>query len=137
MSNDFEWIELYNLGVLLLKSNDEVYLRTAINRFYYAAFCQARDYLIENKIFYNNKYKKVLTTKEGNVHSATQEIYFLSNKLNDKTSHYGKNISKKLYYLREKRNIVDYYKNVNCDLFTLSEYCKVKSKAVLDSIDKL
>ena len=137
MSNDFEWIELYNLGVLLLKSNDEVYLRTAINRFYYAAFCQARDYLIENKIFYNNKYKKVLTTKEGNVHSATQEIYFLSNKLNDKTSHYGKNISKKLYYLREKRNIVDYNKNVNCDLFTLSEYCKVKSKAVLDSIDKL
>ena len=59
-SDDFNWYWLHELGSLLLSSDDEAYLRTAINRFYFSAFCEARDYLIKNKIFYNDKFEKIL-----------------------------------------------------------------------------
>ncbi len=50
-SDDFNWYWLHELGSLLLVRDEEAYLRTGINRFYFSAFCEARDYLINNKIF--------------------------------------------------------------------------------------
>jgi len=52
-----------NLWSVLLDSDDEAYLRTAINRFYFSAFCDARDYLIRNLLLFLYKFsgdKKVM-----------------------------------------------------------------------------
>ncbi len=49
-SDNFNWYWLHELGTILLDSDDEAYLRTAINRFYFSAFCEDMDYLIRNKI---------------------------------------------------------------------------------------
>ena len=51
-SDTFDWYEFYEMGCLLLEKGDEKSLRTAINRFYYASFCRARDYLIKNDLFF-------------------------------------------------------------------------------------
>ena len=40
-SDNFNWYWLHELGTILLDSDDEAYLRTAINRFYFSAFCEA------------------------------------------------------------------------------------------------
>ena len=50
-SDNFNWYWLHELGAVLLDSDDEAYLRTAINRFYFSAFCETRDYLIRNFAF--------------------------------------------------------------------------------------
>jgi len=39
-SDDFNWYWLHELGSLLLVRDEEAYLRTAINRFYFSAFCE-------------------------------------------------------------------------------------------------
>lgn len=43
---DFEWIQYLNLAKELARSdNDEAKLRSSISRAYYAAFCNAKNYL--------------------------------------------------------------------------------------------
>ena len=62
-SDNFNWYWLHELGSVLLDSADEAYLRTAINRFYFSAFCDARDYLIRNLLLFLYKFsgdKKVM-----------------------------------------------------------------------------
>ncbi|WP_455644935.1 hypothetical protein [Methanosphaera sp.] len=70
-------------------------MRTAINRFYYAAFCEARDFLIKNieEINCKTKLKKQLTSKKGMGHGATSEIFNNMKNLNQFPSHKGKTIS--------------------------------------------
>lgn len=80
-SSNFCWQEFNDLAVELSKSNKEVKLRTAIGRFYYASFCQARDYLINNKIFYNNDLKSQMCSQTSVVHKATINIYKYETKL--------------------------------------------------------
>ena len=105
-SDDFNWYWLHELGSLLLSSDDEAYLRTAINRFYFSAFCEARDYLIKNKIFYNDKFEKILLSGSGKVHSATKNIFRNAIEVNNETI--GLDIGNALEALRKNRNKVDY-----------------------------
>ena len=105
-SDNFNWYWLHELGSLLLSSDDEAYLRTAINRFYFSAFCEARDYLIKNKIFYNDKFEKMLRSGSGKVHSATKNIFRNAIEVNNETI--GLDIGNALEALRKNRNKVDY-----------------------------
>ena len=105
-SDDFNWYWLHELGSILLVSDDEAYLRTAINRFYFSAFCEARDYLIRNNIYYNKKLKDELKSNSGEVHSATREIYKLSKEFRSKRR--GIRIERALNSLRDLRNEADY-----------------------------
>lgn len=105
-SDDFNWYWLHELGSLLLVRDEEAYLRTAINRFYFSAFCEARDYLIKNKIFYNDKFEKMLLSGSGKVHSATKNIFKNAIEVNSETI--GLDISNALEALRKNRNKVDY-----------------------------
>ena len=105
-SDNFNWYWLHELGTILLDSDDEAYLRTAINRFYFSAFCEARDYLIQNKIYYNEKFRKILHSRSGNVHSATSLIFRIAHEF--RLEEVGLGIDYSLTNLRKLRNIADY-----------------------------
>ena len=105
-SDYFNWYWLHELGSVLLDSDDEAYLRTAINRFYFSAFCEARDYLIRNKIYHNKKLKDMLRSNSGNTHLATRTIYYNANEFDNKKI--GYKISTTLKDLRDIRNTADY-----------------------------
>ena len=55
----YDFNEFYELGEELAQVNDEVHIRTAINRDYYALFGESRRYLVEIRG------KTYLTTKKG------------------------------------------------------------------------
>ena len=101
-SDNFNWYWLHELGSVLIDSDDEAYLRTAINRFYFSAFCEARDYLIRNKIYHNKKLKDMLRSNSGNTHLATRTIYYNANEFDNKKI--GYKISTTLKDLRDIRN---------------------------------
>lgn len=103
---NFNWYCFYEVGCELLEKEGEKYWRSAIGRFYYAAFCEARDFLISNNIFYNEDLKDDLTSGKSVVHGATRDIFKYAPEVNFHNE--GKNISNKLFELRDYRNFADY-----------------------------
>lgn len=131
--NTFDWYKFYELGCKLFESGSQEDLRTAVNRFYYGAFCYSRDYLINNKIFYNKKYKNDLLSEKGIVHKTTRLIFKEEKrKINPKK---GKKIHDKLYNLRIYRNKVDYNANSDFNLELYARKSKSYAKTVFDIID--
>ena len=47
--NHFDWYDFFKLANELSERDDEASIRSAISRYYYSAFCSARQYLIEIK----------------------------------------------------------------------------------------
>jgi uncharacterized protein (UPF0332 family) len=93
----FEWEDFKTLAFELCdRSDDEASQRTAISRFYYAAFCRLRDYIILTD---KHEFKK-----DSNIH--TEVIKYLINE-HRYIAEYGK-IGRKLRRLRKNRNIADY-----------------------------
>ena len=72
---NFDWYKFHEVGCVLYETGGEENLRTAINRFYYGSFCQARDFLLNNNIFYNKTLKDDICSETGVVHEATRLIY--------------------------------------------------------------
>jgi uncharacterized protein (UPF0332 family) len=89
----FEWIDYIKLSQILLKTNQESYLRSSISRAYYGAFCLAR-----KKIGYSHK--------SSNVHSEVIASFKKNNNI------YYKKIGKNLDELRRARNNSDYNENI-------------------------
>ena len=133
-SDDFNWYWLHELGSLLLSSDDEAYLRTAINRFYFSAFCEARDYLIKNKIFYNDKFEKMLRSGSGKVHSATKNIFRNAIEVNNETI--GLDIGNALEALRKNSNKV-YYESPSKNFKRTALEYKDDSLFVFNALNKL
>ncbi len=131
----FDWYKFYEVGCKLLESESEEDLRTAINRFYYGAFCYSRDYLINNKIYYDKKHKEDLLSDKGIVHVATREIFLKeTNKINHSK---GKKIHDWLYNLRKYRNKVDYDRNSDFNLKYMVKVSEIYSKKIFVNIDSL
>ena len=129
----FEWKDFNEIADLLINLKSDAAYRTAINRYYFSAFCHARDYLILNKIFRNKKSKIIMNSDSSEIHKETREIFkeapFNHNK------YIGDKIYRVLNDLRQKRNDVDYNKNSSVNL-NLCNYCKAKSKIVFDNLEK-
>lgn len=129
----FDWHKFYKIGCQLYDDGSEEDLRTAINRFYYGPFCYARDYLINNNIFYNNELKRDLCSGKGIVHEATRLIYKKETRLIDHNK--GKKIHDWLFDLREYRNKVDYNSETDFNLKFMARQSKAYSKKIFDTID--
>lgn len=130
----FDWYKFYKLGYILSKHESDEYLRTAINRFYYSAFCYARDYLISKQIFHNKELKNEMLSNTGNVHKATREIFKKEKRqINPKK---GRKVHKYLHSLRKNRNKVDYDSNADFDLEHLAKQSEAYSKKIFEIIEK-
>ena len=134
--NHFDWRNLYKIGCELAKSDDETYLRTAINRFYYGAFCYARDFLIEKNISGADRdLHDRLTNGGSDVHGATKECFKYCK--NPALRNYGYQIADKLSQLRLYRNQVDYDCDSNHNFQFMAIQSKAFSKYIFDKIDEL
>ena len=108
----FDWTQYLFLAQELTKgsrssSNHEAMLRTAISRAYYASFCSARNFLIDDK-------KKVIPTT-GEAHGIVKEIF------NGSTNIMELDIATDLDRLRIDRNKADYDDEV-LGLDSMSEF---------------
>lgn len=102
----FDWYEFYKVAEELSQKDDEASIRSAISRYYYAAFCSARYYLVEFK-----REEKFLT--HNSAHKKVHEE--LQRSSNDNESELGD----LLETLFEKRNNADYqWENVNKSYFS-------------------
>ena len=134
-SDTFDWYEFYEMGCLLLKKGDEKSLRTAINRFYYASFCRARDYLIKNNIYHNEDLNDKLHSDKSIVHSATRDLFKYATEF--RNSGTGRTIHDKLLELRDYRNSVDYDSNKINNLIFYARRSEVDSKKLFNLIQDL
>lgn len=133
--NNFDWYKFHEVGCNLYDGGSDEELRTAINRFYYGAFCYARDYLIVNKIFHNNDLKEKICSNTGKVHEATRLIFKEEKKkINPKK---GYNVHKYLYNLREYRNKVDYDSDADFNLNFMARKAKSYSEKIFDIVKNL
>ena len=103
--NYFDWKKVFFLAEELSKYDDEAYIRSAISRYYYSAFCSARFYLVEikNEYSYLDKY---------GIHTKVYED--LKKSSNDNEAELGELLEQ----LFQKRNCADYdWKNTNKTYF--------------------
>ncbi len=91
----FDWIEFKEIGDELLSTPRESYLRSSIDRYYYAIFCSAREYLITDKNEKEFKSKKDIHKKV-----CKRMLYSKNNNEID--------IGMSLQFLRKMRNHADY-----------------------------
>jgi uncharacterized protein (UPF0332 family) len=80
----FNWIDLFDVAVDLLKGNNEAYFRSSINRTYYAMFGRTRQILEteEKKIFQPpNVHKQVIDFLKKNNDNLYKQIGYDLNRL--------------------------------------------------------
>lgn len=135
MNNDnFNWKDYFNLAKFLMENCDEESsFRTAISRFYYAAFCYTRDYLVDNHIFRDKKSKDILLGTDSVVHSEVQEILF--DKFAKRKICNSDKIARELKRLRLERNDADYNKNKSIGINN-AKFCLTRVKIIFDNLDK-
>lgn len=102
----FDWCEFYNFANNLAESQNPYELRIGISRFYYAAFCKCRDFLINNGYDLGQKSYTNLTSGTSEVHSEVVNIFCNHKKLNQNRE--GKKIARNLSRARKVRNKADY-----------------------------
>ncbi|MDO5841707.1 MAG: hypothetical protein Q4Q24_00365 [Methanobrevibacter ruminantium] len=131
----FDWHKFHVVGCRLYESGSEENLRTAINRFYYGSFCQARDYLIHNNIFYDEDLKNDLCSGKGVVHEATRLIFLKEKRLINHRQ--GKKIHDWLVDLRDYRNRVDYNSSTDFNLEFMTRQSKIYSEKIFNTLENL
>lgn len=90
---NFDWSKFYDVGKCMKNiSEREEYQRSAVGRYYYAAFGLVKNY-------YENKYNRIVPSNDS--HS------FLINEL-ERSFGYERTIGKKLRKMRKFRNFADY-----------------------------
>ena len=131
----FDWCEYYNFADSLSTSDNPAELRSGISRFYYSAFCTCRDYIIEHRLWGNDKeLKEIMTSKSSKVHEKTCEIFYDNPFLNRQRR--GRKIARILSDLRDKRNDAD-YKTENYDVKYYYTFAKSRAKKLFDEFKKL
>ena len=131
----FDWKEYFNLANSINKNGSEAELRNGVSKFYNAAFCLSRNYLLENKLFLDKTSKKRMISDDSKVHSETINIFKNHKKLN--YSQKGKKISNKLNYLRRYRNHVDYDDVLIWNPQQLYNDSKILSESIINLLDEL
>ena len=127
---NFDWSEYYNLAKGLAgwpnvpnapDSQEEAKLRSSISRAYFAAFCQARNHLIERGI---------------DIPENVDSHRIVSDEFANRTDRMSKDIALQLGKLRVSRNRADYWDHVRRLPEAAKEALK-GSRSVLDQLDKL
>ena len=95
----FEWLDFKDVASELSKNPDEAYIRSAIDRYYYALFGSSREYLIEKRDRY------FLKKGGSDIHRRVKEELIESDNYNEKE------LGEILDELRELRNQASYDKN--------------------------
>ena len=78
----FDWYKYYELAKSFENENNSAKLRTGVGRFYYSAFLESRDYIINRKLFLDKKSKKTMLSTSVKVHNETRIIFETHEKLN-------------------------------------------------------
>lgn len=122
----YDFKEFYQLGEELAQTNDEVHIRTTINRDYYALFGESRRYLVEIR---GKKYLKSKKRIHGKVCNTLMNS-------NDSTEEY---IGKILFKLIPIRGSADYdWKDYDLEHFKTSlPIIRKKVKEGLESLEYL
>lgn len=131
----FDWCRYYQHAASYQNESDAAKLRTGIGRFYYSAFLESRDHIIENKIFLNNFSKSVMNSKSGRIHQETRHTFDKHPSLNHNNA--GKKIAQRLNILRKYRNIVDYDSQNPKNLKNIYNKCHKMAKKIFELLDEL
>jgi uncharacterized protein (UPF0332 family) len=124
---NFDWLQYYDLAKELsgwpqvVIAQGEAKLRSAISRAYYAAFCEARNYLID-------KGHNLDTSKD--VHKDVRQIFATG------TDSISKDIAENLDALRHIRNLADYEEQVRAIEERTKEALR-RCNAILHQLTKL
>lgn len=111
----FDWIELKEIGDYLSSNSKESYIRFSINRYYYAIFCAARDYLIHSKKEHNFENRK-------DIHKQVCKRMLYSKNNNEI------DIGLSLKFLRKMRNHADYDSEDEYQNYFKDNMDKIKEK---------
>ena len=128
----FDWCEYYNFADSFSGSDNPAELRSGISRFYYAAFCICRDFLINHKLFLPNN-ENIIKSKSSKVHEEVVNTFFNQKFIEKK---YGKKIGRELSAMREKRNKAD-YESSNYAFKQDYLYVKKRAKIIFENLEKL
>ena len=132
---EFDWNEFINLGRNYLKRKSPARLRTGISRFYYGTFCSSKDFINKNKTYLGDESKKIMTSKNVDVHKETSRIFKYHNSY--KKEEKGKIISKNLNKLRKMRNKADYDKKIYKSLNEMINEAKILSERIFELLEEL
>lgn len=118
----FSWLDYYRLAERLRSENQDsplyyAHLRCSISRAYFAAFCIARNYLINN---HGQKFDGVAED-----HVAVRNYFY---------DHRRQNIADELDHLRIARNKAD-YDDVMEGLFNTSLMCLNRARRVIEALN--
>lgn len=101
ISIDFDWKEYLNLAIELSSVDEEAKLRSSISRAYYAAFCTARNYMVDHD-------HRIIPYDES-VHQYVISHY-VGNRGSTKSKQ-RKKIAQELKRMKIERQIADYENN--------------------------
>lgn len=131
----FDWHRYFKHAASYQNEIDAAKLRTGIGRFYYSAFLESRDHIIENKIFLNNFSKRIMKSKSGRIHKETRHTFDRHHSLNH--NNVGKKIAQRLNILRKYRNMVDYDSQNPKNLKNIYNKCHKSSKRIFELLNEL
>jgi uncharacterized protein (UPF0332 family) len=126
----FVWKHYLTLAEELAQNkNDEAKLRASLSRAYYAAFCNARNYMRD---------KDHRTIPDGESEHAYLVRYFKGDVHNSKSNDTRKNIGKDLDNMRINRKKVDYNDSVGNlrVLDAMTRDALARSKRVIENIER-
>jgi len=124
----FDWNEYYQLsrelaGLATGVSTQEAKMRSAISRAYYAAFCKARDYLLQT-------YPEEVLPQGSDIH------YYVPRRFESSSDKMRRDIGEHLRILRTYRNRAD-YDGVVRDLATTTQQALRRASSALQQLSKL
>ena len=131
----FDWHMYFELANSYAQENDPAKLRTGIGRFYYSAFLESRDHIINNKLFLSKTNENIMLSTSGRVHRETRIAFKNNEKLNQRNA--GKKIAQRLNVLRKYRNMVDYDSEKPENLKHAFNRCQSKSKRIFELLEEL
>ena len=124
----FDWYNFVKLANTYIDEDDPAKQRTGISRFYYGPFCSSRDLINEKQAYLNKKSRNIMTSKKGEVHLETRNIY----RNHPAFRRNGKIIAKNLDKLRKMRNKADYDKTTTQPLDKMLKNSKLRSERILE-----
>lgn len=121
----FDWIKYHELANKMYEQEHEEYIRSAISRDYYACFNLLKNYLIEEKRYYNNYSSK----------SHKEVSLILQTSKNEKEEKIGKTLNK----FRKIRNKADYNSDIETSKILLKSKITYQkySKIILENLNEL
>ena len=132
--DDFDWHDYFELANSYSDEENIAKLRTGMGRYYYSAFLESRDFILENNMFLNPFNEKIMKSTSGRVHQETRLTFKNHEKLNENNE--GVKIAQSLNVLRKYRNMVDYDSKNPKNMKHIYKRCQMKSRKIFDFLEK-